>query len=853
MKAQEWLAQNYSDQKTRTIYLNQPLAGVLDCSEYKKLEYIFISSLIDSSKLEIKKGSYWEWGDSDNEWKIKETNIILCLSAQTWLDQNYPSSGTCQIKEERKSWDGKAEIDNFGKTRKEIKKLDISGKGLEGNCDLSDFQNCEELDCFDNCLTNLKVNNCGKLKKINCSNNQLTTLNLSNLAELEELWCSNNYLIHIIYPPQLEKITELDISNNHFSPSNLTIFSQWRNLKRLDIGNRDKNKINQNIYNRWVGSCEPLKELDKLERLDISNTDLDSGWEYLPDSLGGEIIEIFKGFYYGTELRPNCKLAQNKVELEKEIWADIHQDFVPKYKKDWLNAGFNKEQTKKFLEEWSFEPKEGAFIGWFLNFKKLDLAWACENEEEFRSLRNGYEYFGTCPECQQPNTSYKWCQSCNAKHFQEDFCDFKWNSGNTSIDSFILKCQLEATSPWNVLEWIPYKRFWDIEPITKGGFGMIEKAKWWGGPIERWDNKEGKWKRKRDYDSKNRTFKQHYKTVALKTLSNSQNLNQEFLAELTLYKMFRSSVSQMVPCYGISQDPEGNYIMVMEYMREGNLREYLRKNYRELKFYSDSGRYGNGKLDFLQQISQGLKDIHRKKLVHRDFHSGNIVVDEEGHSYDKKIATCRITDLGLSKPVNETETESKIYGLMPYMAPEVLRGERYTPAADIYSLGMVLYELITCLPPYAEQAHDTNLALKILQGIRPQFLSQVKYPQLLVDLINQCWETEPNKRPTAREVSGVVGRWFEENGRWLKKNTELYQQVQEAESWNETLPEEIKYPTYHSSEVWHSKPINTQQITDLLTSQGLTLDLGSLNIQNPQEESSTQAQIQIPPKQNQFV
>jgi len=194
----------------------------------------------------------------------------------------------------------------------------------------------------------------------------------------------------------------------------------------------------------------------------------------------------------------------------------------------------------------------------------------------------------------------------------------------------------------------------------------------------------------------------------------------------------------MVPCYGISQDPEGNYIMVMEYMREGNLREYLRKNYRELKFYSDSGRYGNGKLDFLQQISQGLKDIHRKKLVHRDFHSGNIVVDEEGHSYDKKIATCRITDLGLSKPVNETETESKIYGLMPYMAPEVLRGERYTPAADIYSLGMVLYELITCLPPYAEQAHDTNLALKILQGIRPQFLSQVKYPQLLVDLINQC-------------------------------------------------------------------------------------------------------------------
>ncbi|CAG8440291.1 11891_t:CDS:2 [Cetraspora pellucida] len=54
------------------------------------------------------------------------------------------------------------------------------------------------------------------------------------------------------------------------------------------------------------------------------------------------------------------------------------------------------------------------------------------------------------------------------------------------------------------------------------------------------------------------------KEFALKTLSNSQNLDQEFLQELTLYKMFRSSVSQMVPCYGISKDTEGNYIMVMD-------------------------------------------------------------------------------------------------------------------------------------------------------------------------------------------------------------------------------------------------------------------------------------------------
>jgi len=101
----------------------------------------------------------------------------------------------------------------------------------------------------------------------------------------------------------------------------------------------------------------------------------------------------------------------------------------------------------------------------------------------------------------------------------------------------------------------------------------------------------------------------------------------------------------MVPCYGISQDKAGNYIMVMKYMQEGNLREYLKKNYRELSFYDEDG---GGKINFLHQITQGLKDIHRKKLVHCDFHSGNIIVD--GYN-------CHITDLGLSKPVNEVKKD----------------------------------------------------------------------------------------------------------------------------------------------------------------------------------------------------
>ncbi|CAG8610585.1 11327_t:CDS:2, partial [Ambispora gerdemannii] len=190
--------------ETKSIYLNQQLAGVLDCLKYKDLRYIFISTSVDSSKLEIKGGSYW--GGK------YETEIIPCQPAQTYLQQNYPQDGTCQIRDESVY------------TRAEITKLYINQKGLEGELDLSDFPNLEILNCSYNCLTKLNVNNCKKLKSIYCFNNQLTTLNLSNCEQLETLDCSNNYLTQIIYPTNLEKLTKLEINNNNLPTSDLTIF-----------------------------------------------------------------------------------------------------------------------------------------------------------------------------------------------------------------------------------------------------------------------------------------------------------------------------------------------------------------------------------------------------------------------------------------------------------------------------------------------------------------------------------------------------------------------------------------------------------------------------------------------------
>ncbi|CAG8846937.1 16693_t:CDS:1, partial [Racocetra persica] len=78
--------QNYPNKGTRTIYLNQQLEGILDCSEYKNLYKIYISTSVDRNKFEIIKGSCESW----EKGKKYETKIIPCSLAQDYLDKNYP-------------------------------------------------------------------------------------------------------------------------------------------------------------------------------------------------------------------------------------------------------------------------------------------------------------------------------------------------------------------------------------------------------------------------------------------------------------------------------------------------------------------------------------------------------------------------------------------------------------------------------------------------------------------------------------------------------------------------------------------------------------------------------------------
>ena len=172
----------------------------------------------------------------------------------------------------------------------------------------------------------------------------------------------------------------------------------------------------------------------------------------------------------------------------------------------------------------------------------------------------------------------------------------------------------------------------------------------------------------------------------------------------------------------------------MEYAQYGSLRQHLNNSFNSLNW--------NDKLYNLYFIALGLEKIHEKRLIHHDFHCGNILNNKDlgGDLY------ALITDLGLCKPANAKPSQSgdkKIYGVLPYVAPEVLRGKEYTQASDIYGFGIIAHELCTGLPPYHDIAHDEFLAIRICQGLRPK--SNYKIPQLILNIIKQYWDADPLK------------------------------------------------------------------------------------------------------------
>ena len=145
-----------------------------------------------------------------------------------------------------------------------------------------------------------------------------------------------------------------------------------------------------------------------------------------------------------------------------------------------------------------------------------------------------------------------------------------------------------------------------------------------------------------------------------------------------------------------------------------------------------------------------------------------------------------------------------------------MRGKNYTQKSDIYSFGIIIYEVINGLPPYHDAAHDEYLGLKICQGLRPKF--NIKIPQIIENIFKQCVDADPSKRPTAENLYEIFNQWHYDLYRMY---SEIYKQFKEADEFNKKQPTftklsnntELIYET-HPQAIYTSRLLNFNNLPE---------------------------------------
>ncbi|KAG9306496.1 hypothetical protein G9A89_008432 [Geosiphon pyriformis] len=375
-----------------------------------------------------------------------------------------------------------------------------------------------------------------------------------------------------------------------------------------------------------------------------------------------------------------------------------------------------------------------------------------------------------------------------------------------------IPCANEDAYDWlKYYELIPWERLSNIKEIARGGFSIIYKATLIDGLI---DQKSIKHYGSMEYKRRGT------REVAIKIIKTNSS---EVLKELNIRRAISIShdykyVNYITYIIGITQNAETlEYGIVMPFAKFGDMRKYLSTN-----FHSTSWIY---KLWIAGNIAEGLSQIHTCGMVHRDLHSGNIL---QLNSMEVSIG-----DLGLCQPVNNEATttgkateEKKIYGVIPYIPPEVLRGEKFTLAGDIYSYGMLLWELSTGKPPFYEYKHDHILIMAILNGQRPKITFPL-IPPCIVEIIVKCWDANPKNRPTVEEVRykiwelksvcyGFMDFQFEESEKYVKKMAESDDSTTTNQSTTTTNQSTTRTSTrIHPGAVYTSRVLTLQMIQEI--------------------------------------
>ncbi|XP_008648707.1 serine/threonine-protein kinase STE20 isoform X2 [Zea mays] len=197
----------------------------------------------------------------------------------------------------------------------------------------------------------------------------------------------------------------------------------------------------------------------------------------------------------------------------------------------------------------------------------------------------------------------------------------------------------------------------------------------------------------------------------------------------------------VVAFYGVVVDgPGGSVATVTEYMANGSLRQALQ---RHEKIFDRRRR-----LLIAMDVAFGMEYLHGKNIVHFDLKSDNLLVNLR----DPQRPICKVGDLGLSKVKCQTLISGGVRGTLPWMAPELLNGSSslVSEKVDVFSFGIVMWELLTGEEPYAELHYGAIIGGIVNNTLRPPVPESCD-PQWR-SLMERCWSAEPSERPSFTEV-----------------------------------------------------------------------------------------------------
>ncbi len=231
--------------------------------------------------------------------------------------------------------------------------------------------------------------------------------------------------------------------------------------------------------------------------------------------------------------------------------------------------------------------------------------------------------------------------------------------------------------------------------------------------------------------------------VAVKVLREEYASDPAFLARFQREARAAAKLDHpnVVTVYDVGQDGEWHYI-VMEYVAGQDLKTLIRQR----------GRLGvDEAVEIAIQICAGVGHAHKVGIIHCDVKPQNVLVTPDGRA--------KVTDFGIARALSEsgvTESET-VWGSPLYLAPEQAAGEPPTPAADVYSIGVVLYEMLSGEPPFRAD-NPTALALKHMREEPPPLSAHnPQVPARLEWIVSKVLSKEPAARyRTAEQLRHVL-------------------------------------------------------------------------------------------------